>query len=71
LIKESTGQKEIKCYSDENLRQIILEADGRVTAYHSMQEMEWNRTRSNNYFDGPDLGWIKCLEAEFKPSIPV
>ncbi len=67
LIKESTGQKEIRCYSDEDLRHIFSEAGGRVIAYHSMQEMEWNRTRRNEYFNGPGLGWIKCLSAEFKP----
>jgi len=67
LIKESTGQKEIRCYSDEDLGQIFSEAGGRVAAYHSMQEMEWNRTRRNEYFDEPGLGWIKCLVAEFKP----
>jgi O-methyltransferase involved in polyketide biosynthesis len=67
LIKESTGQKEIRCYSDEDLRQIFSEAGGRVAAYHNMQEMERNRTRRNEYFDKPGLGWIKCLVAEFKP----
>ena len=66
LIKESTGQKEIRCYSDEDLRQIFLEAGGRVAAYHSMQEMERQRTGRNEYFDTPGLGWIKCLEAEFR-----
>jgi len=66
LIKESTGQKEIRCYSDEDLEQIFLEAGGRAAAYHSMQEMERQRTGRNEYFDKPGLGWIKCLEAEFR-----
>ncbi|MCX6670086.1 MAG: class I SAM-dependent methyltransferase [Methanothrix sp.] len=66
LIKESTGQKEIRCYSDEDLRQIFSEAGGRVAAYHSMQKMERQRTGRNEYFDKPGLGWIKCLEAEFR-----
>jgi O-methyltransferase involved in polyketide biosynthesis len=69
LIKESTGQEEIKCYSDMDLLQIFSKAGGRVIAFHSMQEMEQNRTQRNEYFDGPALGWIKCLEAEFKPKL--
>ncbi len=43
------------------------EVGGRVTPYHSMQEMEWNRTGGNEYFNGPKSGWIKCLEAKFGP----
>jgi len=66
LIEESTGQKEIRCYSDEDLELIFSEAGGRVAAYHSMQEMERQRTGRNEYFDKPGLGWIKCLEAEFR-----
>jgi len=66
LIKMSTGQKEIRCYSDEALGKIFSEAGGRTAAYHSMQEMERQRTGRNEYFDKPGLGWIKCLEAEFR-----
>jgi hypothetical protein len=70
LIKESTGQEEIRCYSDEHLQHIFSEAGGKVTAFHSMQEMEWNRTRRNEYFDEPESSWIKCLEAEFEAKLP-
>ncbi len=65
LIKESTGQNEIRCYTDETLGKIFSEAGGRTVAYHSMQEMERQRTGRNEYFDKPGMGWIKCLEAEF------
>jgi O-methyltransferase involved in polyketide biosynthesis len=50
LIKESTGQEEIRCYSDEHLQHIFSEAGGKVTAFHSMQEMEWEHIPKPIYY---------------------
>ncbi|MEA3367452.1 MAG: class I SAM-dependent methyltransferase [Planctomycetota bacterium] len=60
IIRARAGLDAPARYGPEDVADVLRDVGGRVTAYHTMTEMERDRTGTNTYFPGPADGWIGC-----------